>query len=44
SKVIKALKPLNSDIWVISALTGEGLDPLKAHLAELVESAKKATA
>ncbi len=44
SKVIKALKPVNSDIWVISALTGEGLDPLKAHLAELVEDTKKATA
>ena len=41
SKVVKSLKPLNSDIWVISALTGEGLDPLKAHLAELVEDAKE---
>jgi GTP-binding protein len=36
-EVVKSLKPFNRDTWVISALTGEGLDQLKAHLAQLVE-------
>ncbi|MBN1842616.1 MAG: GTPase ObgE [Deltaproteobacteria bacterium] len=43
-EVAKSLKPLNPDIWVISALTGEGLNPLKAHLGELVEVAQRAAA
>jgi GTP-binding protein len=34
-EAIEALKPLNPDIWIISALTGDGLDPLKAHLAHI---------
>ncbi len=39
----RALETLNPDIWVISALTGEGLGPLKARLVELVveESARQ---
>jgi GTP-binding protein len=35
----KALEPVNPDIWVISAMTGEGLDPLKWHLGRLVQRA-----
>lgn len=38
-QVRRSLEPLNADIRVISALTGEGLEPLKSHLAELVEEA-----
>ncbi|NVM21105.1 MAG: GTPase ObgE [Desulfobacterales bacterium] len=38
-KARKSLEPINPDIWVISALTGQGLEPLKGHLAELVEEA-----
>ncbi len=37
----KALKPINTDIWVISSLTGEGLVPLKTRLAELVEGTRQ---
>ena len=44
SKVRKSLKILNQDVWTISALTGEGLDPLKVHLAQLVERASQTTA
>jgi GTP-binding protein len=32
-------KAENPDTWVISALTGQGISPLKVHLAELVERA-----
>ncbi|MCD6137714.1 MAG: GTPase ObgE [Deltaproteobacteria bacterium] len=39
-KAREGLKPLNQDIWLISALTGEGLKPLIDHLAELVEDAR----
>ena len=35
-KAIAALRPRNPDVWAISALTGIGLDPLRAHLASLV--------
>jgi GTP-binding protein len=35
-----ALQPLNSDVWVISAITGEGLEQLTDHLAGLVEKAR----
>jgi len=41
-KVRNYLEPLNPDIWVISALTGEGLEPLKDHLAGLVDKARRA--
>lgn len=37
--VADRLRPFNSDIWTISALTGQGLSPLKAHLARLVREA-----
>ena len=37
-----ALEPLNPDIWIISAMTGEGLDPLKSHLARLVTETRQA--
>ncbi len=43
-KTCKSLKELNPDVWIISALTGEGLELLKGHLAELVEIARKAAA
>ena len=43
-KACDALKKLNPDVWIISALTGEGLGPLKGHLAALVENARKAAA
>lgn len=35
------LEPLNPDIWLISALTGDGLEPLKDHLGELVDKARR---
>jgi len=38
-KAIGVYKKMNPDIWVISASTGKGVDPLKAHLGELVEAA-----
>jgi GTP-binding protein len=38
----KALEPLNPDIWVISAIKGEGVDLLKDHLAGLVEKVREA--
>ncbi|MBW1739789.1 MAG: GTPase ObgE [Deltaproteobacteria bacterium] len=41
-KIRSALEPLNPDIWVISALTGEGLGRLKVHLARLVEKTRQA--
>jgi GTP-binding protein len=34
-KLRNALKPLNPDVWVISAITGEGLEALRDHLAVL---------
>jgi GTP-binding protein len=39
-EVVEALKSRNSDIWIISALTGEGVDALKSHLGRLVEKAR----
>jgi selenocysteine-specific translation elongation factor len=33
---------LNSDIWVISAINGEGVEPLKDYLAGLVEKVRQA--
>jgi len=36
------LEPLNPDVWVISAVTGKGLEQLKDHLAGLVEKARRA--
>ena len=38
----KALETLNPDIWVISAIKGEGVEPLREHLAGLVERARLA--
>ncbi len=38
------MKSLNPDIWIVSALTGEGLEPLKGHLAKLVDGARQAAA
>jgi GTPase len=43
-KACKSLKEVNPDVWIISALTGEGLEELKGHLADLVEGARKAAA
>ncbi|NVL89898.1 MAG: GTPase ObgE [Desulfobacterales bacterium] len=40
-KLRNLLEPLNPDVWVISALTGEGLEQLKDHLAGLVEKARE---
>ncbi len=40
-KARKSLEPLNPDIWVVSALTGQGLGPLRDHLAELVEETRR---
>lgn len=37
----RALEPSNPDIWAVSALTGDGLDRVKAHLAQLVTKAKQ---
>ncbi len=39
-RIWACFKAENPDTWVISALTGEGISPLKVHLAELVERAK----
>jgi len=41
-KIRVALEPINPDIWIISAITGEGLDALKDHLGRLVMKAKEA--
>jgi GTP-binding protein len=41
-KLRQALEPLNPDIWIISAMTGEGLDPLKDHLARFVTKTRQA--
>jgi GTP-binding protein len=35
------LEPLNPDVWVISAIKGEGLKRLKNHLARLVAKARQ---
>jgi len=43
-KVRESLKELNPDIWLISALTGKGLEPLKGHLAELMKDIRQAAA
>jgi GTP-binding protein len=43
-KVQMALKPLNPDVWIISALTGEGLDPLTGYLTRLVTEARRNSA
>jgi GTP-binding protein len=43
-EVREAVKELNPDVWIVSALTGEGLEPLKGHLAALVEKARQAAA
>ncbi len=42
AKLRNALESLNPDVWVISAITGEGLEQLKDHLAMLVEKARQA--
>lgn len=41
-KLRKAIEPLNPDVWVISAITGEGLGQLKRHLADLVDKVRQA--
>jgi GTP-binding protein len=41
-KLRNALEPLNPEVWVVSALTGEGLAELKDHLAGLVGKAREA--
>ncbi|MCK4488364.1 MAG: GTPase ObgE [Desulfobacterales bacterium] len=41
-KLRNALQPLNPDVWVISAITGEGLERLRDHLAGLVEKVRQA--
>jgi GTP-binding protein len=33
----KTVRDTNADVWVVSALTGEGVAPLKEHLAKLLE-------
>lgn len=38
----KVLEPLNPDVWLISGLTGEGVEELKSHLAGLVNRARTA--
>jgi GTP-binding protein len=40
-KLRLALESLNSDVWIISAKTGEGLDELKHHLSKLVIKARE---
>jgi selenocysteine-specific translation elongation factor len=42
AKLRDALESLNPDVWVISAITGKGLEQLKDHLAMLVEKARQA--
>jgi GTP-binding protein len=41
-QLCSVLEQFNSDIWVISAITGEGLEQLKDHLGRLVENARQA--
>jgi GTP-binding protein len=41
-KLRHALEPLNPDVWVISAMTGEGIDRLRSHLSKLVAKNKEA--
>lgn len=43
-QVRESLRRLNPDIWVISALTGEGLGALKGHLGELMDGIRRAAA
>ena len=43
-KARESLKELNPDVWVISALTGKGLEPLKGRLAALMEDIRQAAA
>jgi GTP-binding protein len=43
-KARESLKALNPDVWVISALTGKGLEPLKARLAALMKDIRQAAA
>jgi GTP-binding protein len=43
-ELCRSMKSLNSDVWLISALTGEGLEPLKGYLAERVDGARRAAA
>jgi GTP-binding protein len=38
----KALEVLNPDVWIISAIKGEGIESLKEHLAGVVEEARQA--
>ena len=33
----EAIHDTDPDVWIISALTGEGVSPLKEHLARLLE-------
>ncbi|MFH1675264.1 MAG: GTPase ObgE [Pseudomonadota bacterium] len=33
----EAIRDTDPDVWIISALTGEGVSPLKEHLAKLLE-------
>jgi GTP-binding protein len=40
-KAGKSLTGMNPDTWIVSALTGEGLEELKGHLADLVEGARQ---
>jgi len=40
-KLRLALEPLNPDVWIISAITGEGLNRLKNHLSKLVIKARE---
>jgi GTP-binding protein len=41
ARLRNALESLNPDVWVISAITGEGLEQLRDHLAMLVEKARQ---
>ena len=42
AKLRKALETLNPDIWVISAIKGDGIESLMEHLAGVVEKARQA--
>jgi GTPase len=39
-KTVEALKPFHADVWIISALTAEGVDDLMVHLGKLVEEGR----
>lgn len=43
-KLRLALEPLNPDVWIISAITGEGLEKLKRHLSKLVIKTRESDA